>query len=247
MADVDPARARVFGQMATSYDRWRPAYPDQAVDWLIPPEARRVADVGAGTGKLTGLLLARGLQVAAVEPDPAMLQVLGTNHPAALCLLAGAEALPLRDASVDAVLVGQAWHWFDQEGALAEARRVIRPGGWLGMIWNGDRPRAAWQVELAGLDPDHAGRSRHDESDRWEPPDLGDLAVDTLKVAWQEQLSATALRARLATHSGFAVMPDLERNGQLDRAAALLDQEARRIGVDSVPFEHTAYCVRVLL
>ncbi|MBA2774343.1 MAG: class I SAM-dependent methyltransferase, partial [Nocardioidaceae bacterium] len=66
------SRALTFGQMAEEYDRWRPGYPDAAVDWLAPPAPGRVADVGAGTGRLTSLLLSRGLTVEAVEPDPRM-------------------------------------------------------------------------------------------------------------------------------------------------------------------------------
>ena len=90
------------------------------MDWLLPAGARLVADVGAGTGKLTGLLVTRGLAVVAVEPDSAMLDVLAHKFPQVQCEVAGAEQLPLADDSVDAVLVGQAWHWFDHPRALAE-------------------------------------------------------------------------------------------------------------------------------
>jgi len=138
--EVLARRARSFGAVAEAYERWRPAYPDVAVDWLVPPGAREVADVGAGTGKLTGLLLARGLQVTAVEPDEAMLGVLARVHPAAEARQAGADALPLADGAVDAVLVGQAWHWFPHARAAAEIRRVLRPGGWLGLVWNQTAP-----------------------------------------------------------------------------------------------------------
>jgi len=156
VTSLDPRRARVFGNFAQDYDRWRPGYPLEAIDWLVPPSAARIADVGAGTGKLTGLLLGRGLQVVAVEPDADMLAVLAANFPGVKAEQAGAENLPLDDASVDAVLVGQAWHWFNHELALAEARRVVRPGGWLGLIGNTAFPRTAWQLELARLDPDSA-------------------------------------------------------------------------------------------
>src|SRR5690349_1015015 len=74
--DLDLTRALTFGSMAEAYDRWRPTYPDVAVDWLAPTAPGYVADVGAGTGQLTGALLARGLSVAAVEPDPKMMAVL---------------------------------------------------------------------------------------------------------------------------------------------------------------------------
>jgi SAM-dependent methyltransferase len=91
--ELDPRRARSFGARAEEYERWRPSYPSEAVAWLVPPDAVRVADVGAGTGKLTGPLLALGLEVAAVEPDPAMLAVLRRERPAAVPYLAGADAI----------------------------------------------------------------------------------------------------------------------------------------------------------
>ena len=242
---MDSQRARVFGRFAQDYDRWRPRYPQDAIDWLVPPGARRIADVGAGTRKLTGALLGRGLHVVAIEPDADMLAVLRMRHPAAEATLAPAENLPLDDASVDAVLVGQAWHWFDHERALGQARRVIRPGGWLGLIGNAPHPRTPWQLELAQLDPNPAHRTFDDEDVDWEDAGLTGLAVETLKVPWREELTAAGLRARMATFSAYAVMPDDERTQRLDDAAAVLNREAARQGGSVVLFEHIAFCARV--
>ena len=88
----------------------------------MPDGSALVADVGAGTGKLTGVLVALGVPVVAVEPDPGMLAVLTSHYPKVRALNGPAEALPLEDASVDAVVVGQAWHWFDHDRAVAEVR-----------------------------------------------------------------------------------------------------------------------------
>jgi ubiquinone/menaquinone biosynthesis C-methylase UbiE len=111
MTPIDLERATSFGSRAEDYARWRPTYPAAAVDWVLPSHASRVAEVGAGTGALTGSLIGRGLQVDAVEPDARMLEVLMRLHPKATGHLAGAESLPLPDASVDAVLAADAWHW----------------------------------------------------------------------------------------------------------------------------------------
>jgi SAM-dependent methyltransferase len=246
-AEAHTRRARSFGAVAESYERWRPGYPDAAVDWLLPPDAREVADLGAGTGKLTGLLLARGLSVTAVEPDPAMLAVLGRVHPAAEAVAAGAGDLPLPDAAVDAVLVGQAWHWFPHQRAAAEVRRVLRPGGSLGLIWNQSAPGEPWQEEVERL---NAGARGIPVDTMVELPgviDVEGLPSDELEAAlfpWTEHLTATALRSRLATYSHVALLERAEREQLLDAAAALVTEAAERRGTTTVPFRAVAYCVR---
>jgi SAM-dependent methyltransferase len=244
VSDVDARRALVFGTYAEEYARWRPAYPDAAVDWLLPAGATWVADVGAGTGKLTGSLLARGLAVDAVEPDPAMLAVLRRLHPGATGHLAGAGELPLPDASVDAVLVAQAWHWFPLEQAVAEVRRVLRPGGQLGLIWNGGKPREQWEHELLAAGPDPVGDVEDDWDERPEVPGLplGEVGAGTFE--WEEQLTAAALRSRLATHSAYAILEPAERDRELDRVIGILAAEAARLGTDAVTVHHAAYCAR---
>lgn len=99
--------------MAEEYDRWRPSYLAAAVDWLSPAPPARVVEIGAGTGRLTSLLVVRDLEVDAVEPDPRMRAVLTRNNPAARCHAGDSTTLPVEDASVEAVLVADAWHWFD--------------------------------------------------------------------------------------------------------------------------------------
>jgi SAM-dependent methyltransferase len=244
--EVDPRRARTFGARAEEYERWRPSYPPEAVAWLVPPGAARVADVGAGTGKLTGPLLALGLEVVAVEPDPAMLAVLRREHPAAVPYLAGAEALPIPDASVDAVLAGQAWHWFPHERAVAEVRRVLRPDGWLGLVWNGPDPRDVWEYDLARLDPDTAGRDFvADPAD--DPFQVDGLPPDQLEWAtfpWLRETDGPSLAGRLRTHSGFAVMPPAERERLIDAMVAVVTAEAARRGTPTVPLRQSSHCVR---
>jgi SAM-dependent methyltransferase len=244
--ELDRRRARSFGARAEDYQRWRPSYPPDAVAWLVPPGAARVADVGAGTGKLTGPLLALGLEVAAVEPDPGMLAVLRREHPTAVPYLAGAEALPIPDASVDAVLAGQAWHWFPHEQAVAEVRRVLRPGGWLGLAWNGPDPRDVWEYDLARLDPDTAGRDFL--ADPAGDPLVADgLPPDELEWAtfpWLREVDGPSLRGRLLTHSAFAVMPPDDRERLIASMVAVVEAEAARRGTPTVPLRQSTQCAR---
>jgi SAM-dependent methyltransferase len=130
-----------FGQMAGAYEVGRPDYPAEAVAWMLTPvtvagEPIRVADVGAGTGKLTRLIATVTDEVVAVDPDEAMLAQLHETMPGTPTILGTAEATALPDASLDAVLLGQAWHWVDPLAGPAECGRVLRPGGVLGLIWN---------------------------------------------------------------------------------------------------------------
>ncbi|WP_026926958.1 class I SAM-dependent methyltransferase [Granulicoccus phenolivorans] len=143
-------RATSFGRAGRSYDRARPEYPADAAAWLLAGTTE-VADVGAGTGKLTRLIADTGRTVTAVDPDPEMLRVLAERSPAIPTRTGTGEALPLPDASVDAVTFGQAWHWVDPVAASAEAARVLRPGGILGLIWNIRDESVPWIAALTEI------------------------------------------------------------------------------------------------
>ena len=152
-------RSLSFGSQAAAYERGRPSYPPEAVDWLLPDGARDVLDLGAGTGKLTSRLIERGLNVVAVDPIAELLDVLRTTLPDTPALSGSAEQIPLPDNSIDAVLVAQAWHWFDPDRAAAEIARVLRPGGRLGLLWNVRDERLGWVKDfgrIVGLEHDWA-------------------------------------------------------------------------------------------
>src|SRR5437764_1211455 len=133
----------------------RPGYAEAAVQWALAPvrdrQPVRVADIGAGTGKLTATLAGLGAEVTAVEPDPQMLAELRRAMPAVRSVPGSAEEIPLPDASLDAVLAGQAMHWFDMNRALPEIARVLRPGGMLAGLWNVDDDRVGWVAGLAEM------------------------------------------------------------------------------------------------
>ena len=141
--------AASFAGVAGAYERARPGYPDDAVRWLVGTEPLDVVDLGAGTGKLTRSLVALGHRVRAVEPLPEMSAFLRASLPGVTVLEGGAEAIPLPDASADAVAVAQAFHWFDHEPALREIARVLRPGGRLALVWNTRDEREPWVAQLS--------------------------------------------------------------------------------------------------
>lgn len=218
------ARASSFGAQAAAYAEHRPDYPVAGVRWALEPAAGRtgggaaleVLDLGAGTGKLTAVLVASGHRVTAVEPDPAMLGELRRHVPEATALAGGAERIPLPDASVDAVVAGQAFHWFDQRRALAEIARVLRPGGSLAALWNGDDDRVPW---IAELDRVVVGRRSFSRLQG----ELGIAAHPAFSPAesgmfpHRQRRTADSLVATLATHSSLLVLEPDDRKRELAR------------------------------
>jgi SAM-dependent methyltransferase len=148
MSEVHEIAARGFGAQADAYDRARPSYPPEAVDWLVEgmgiKPGQRVVDLAAGTGKLTALLTGTGADLMAVEPVGSMRDRLRRQLPEVPVLAGVAEALPFADNTLDAVLVAQAFHWFEASRAMAEIARVVRPGGHLGLIWNARDRSPEW-------------------------------------------------------------------------------------------------------
>jgi SAM-dependent methyltransferase len=244
MADVDLDRALVFGQVAQEYARWRPTYPDEAVTWLIG-EAVKVVDLGAGTGQLTGQMLARGLEVHAVERDPRMLAVLQEQFPTVRGYASGADQIPLPDNSVDAVLSAGAWHWFPVEATMAEVRRVLRPGGWLGLVWNVVKPMRPWEFQLAGIDPDKKGLDeRAKDSDDDAPFPATETSIETFP--WDWHLTPEHFRGYLATNSAVIRLDAQAREAKLDDSQAIVAQACEDLGTSTAPLHHEATCLRWL-
>jgi SAM-dependent methyltransferase len=147
-------RKMSFGADAANYAAFRPGFPPEAALWILAAATHHavdVADVGAGTGAFTRVLAGLGLSVAAYEPDAGMLEELARALPDVPRHVASAEHLPLGDASVDAVTVAQAWHWFDKPAAADEFRRVVRPGGVIGLLWNVRDDDVAWMAAMSDI------------------------------------------------------------------------------------------------
>jgi SAM-dependent methyltransferase len=217
------AAAQGFARSADAYERGRPGYPDAAIRHLIAqlPPRPVVLDLAAGTGKLTRPLLEAGLSVIAVEPVAEMREAL----PAAARAVDGtAEAIPLEGGAVDAVTVGQAFHWFDGDAALSEIARVLRGGGRLALLWNRrveDHPVNVAIDEL--VDPHRAGVPTH-RDDRWRAAFERTQLFGPLEERWFEnaqELDADGLEARVGSISFIATLEPDERAGVLERARKL--------------------------
>ena len=240
---ADPAQALSFGAAADVYERARPSYPEKAVSWLVPPGARRVADVGAGTGKLTRQLRARGLDVVAVEPVSQMRAQLARAVPGVPVLTGTAEEIPLPAASVDAVLLAQAWHWADPVRALPEVARVLRPGGWLGLAWNIRDDSTDWVAELGRI------MRPGGEPDRDREPDLGPPfgRPERLRVRWVSHVTADRLLDLVSSRSYVITRPPAERAAVLAAVRRLLDTHPALAGRTDIALPYVTSCTRARL
>lgn len=238
-------RGLSFGEMAEEYDRWRPSYPDEAVDWLAPCAPATVVEIGAGTGRLTSLLGPRGLDVDAVEPDPRMRAVLARNNPGARCHASDSTALPVPDGSADAVLVADAWHWFDPVATMQEVRRALRPGGWLGLVWNVvSEPAEPWELALAGPDMYDRDTKGGPDGVRERLPLATHDELDFAQFDWEWDLTPAHRAANLATTSMAIAMTAAEREEWLESARAELQRVCDDEGRPSMPIRYQASCTR---
>jgi SAM-dependent methyltransferase len=214
-------RAASFASVAEAYERARPEYPAEAVRWLAGESPGHVVDLAAGTGKLSRVLVRLGHRVTAVEPLPEMLEQLRAAVPAVVAVAGSAESVPLEDASADAVVAGQAFHWFDPGPALREIARVLRPDGTLGLIWNVRDESVPWVAELS----DRIGGERVDATDVRAEIDATNLygPVERQEWHWRQQLDRERLRDLVLSRSYCASLPDDERQPVLDAVDRLYD------------------------
>jgi SAM-dependent methyltransferase len=171
MTKIHPVAAEGFTAGAVNYVEGRPEYPPEIEEWLthdLGLSAGKIAlDLGAGTGKFSSRLLATGATVIAVEPVQAMLDQLIRQYPGIEVRSGSAEAIPLKDASVDAVVCAQAFHWFATREALHEIGRVLKPGGAFGLIWNLRDESVPWVAALSRIMQPFEGDAPRFHSQKW--------------------------------------------------------------------------------
>ncbi len=215
----------------SDYEAARPSYPPDAVTWIVEQcgitSDARVADLAAGTGKLTRLLAPAGAALVGIEPVSGMRATFRELLPDVPLLAGTAEALPIRDASLDAITVAQAWHWFDHARSTAEAARVIKPGGCLALVWNArdrsvDWVDAIWsimdRVERRAPWRDH--ENGRDSALGAPMPGFGPLHEAQFRHT--QTLTADGVVQRIASVSHVAVLADAERAAVLDEVRAVL-------------------------
>lgn len=221
-------RARSFGAHAAPYAEHRPGYPVAAIRWALAAVADRrpltVLDLGAGTGKLTESLLEVGATVIAVEPDEHMRAELIRRFPHVTAHAGAAEDIPLADASVDAIVAGQAFHWFDLDRAYPEFIRVLRPGGVLAALWNTDDSSVEWVAglkQVAGSSVSTALPPRG-QVDLPAHPLFGEHVIERSTFPHRHRRTAESLTATIGTQSHLLVISPEERAEVLGRISDYL-------------------------
>lgn len=244
-ANPEPSRADLaasFDGVAAEYDAGRPGYPDEAVDWLVR-DSRLVVELGAGTGKLTASLTRRA-RVVATEPLAGMLGVLARTAPAALRIVAAAEAIPLRRGVVDTVVAAQAFHWFDGPAALRSAAEVLRPGGAIALVWNTRDERVPWVKALTGL-IGGSEQLRPGWDDCFADSPFGPLETATFGHSQTHHLAS--LLALVESRSYFAVAPAATQSAVLDGVRRLVQTHPDLANRASFELPYTVSCFRAVV
>ena len=237
---TDPARS--FGTVAASYDRGRPSYPAEALTWALGEKPLRVLELGAGTGKLTEVLVELGHEVFATEPDEQMLDVLSAKLPDVRATLGSAEQIPVGDQTYDAVIVGQAFHWFDREAALREIARVLAPKGRLVVLWNERDNRIPWvrklSAQIASQRGDVDPTPAIDESAMFS-------AVEEHQFRFWQVINQHTIQDLVLSNSHVSTLPEEDREAKRAAVLALYDDYGR--GMDGMQLPYTCRVFRTVV
>jgi ubiquinone/menaquinone biosynthesis C-methylase UbiE len=225
---VPDAAAVGFDRGAGDYEKGRPGFAPEVFE-LLGRElgigaGRRVCDLAAGTGKFTRGLIGLGADVVAVEPVEGMRRQLSAALPHVELLDGTAEAIPLADESVDALTVAQAFHWFDPPVALAEIRRVLRPGGGLAMVWNRRDESVPWVAEMSSVLGWHEQPYSAYHATDWAAAVAaagGFTPLAQATVPYAQEMTRDLLAARVRSISYIAALDAPAREELVDAAVAL--------------------------
>lgn len=231
-----------FGMMADEYERGRPDYPVDAVRWLIG-HASSVADVGAGTGKLTGVIRGLGRKVVAVEPDSLMRGQLSRRFPDVEVRDGLAERLPLADGAVSGVTFGQAWHWVDPVLACREADRVLQPYGVLGLIWNATDRKVDWVDQLVRTADAEDSKARVVQED---PPFAPPFThVENMKWSWARIVTPEQVMSLMVSRSGFIAADAAQQRTIRNAIGTLLSSHPATVGRELIELPYVTSAWRL--
>jgi SAM-dependent methyltransferase len=251
----DVAR-RGFGSEADTYERTRPTYPPDAVAWIVDnlrlTSGTVLADLAAGTGKLTRLLEPTGTTIIAVEPVEGMWRQLRAALPVVPIVAGAAEVLPLGDGSLDAVAIAQAFHWFDAEAAFGELARVVRTGGRVAIVWNARDRSAAWVDEVWTIMDHFEKEAPWRDHDAWRESALGDRPgfgpLHNATFQHEQVLPPELVVERFRGVSHIAALPPSQQERVLDEVRAVLANHADTVGKNelAIPYRVDAmWCERL--
>src|ERR1700733_8601686 len=250
MSDVHDAALQGFSRAAVSYGRGRPGYPEALLAWLqqklrLGPETTAV-DLGAGTGKSSQLLLRTGAHVLAVEPVDAMRVQLLQSLPGLTAIAGTARSMPLEDASLDAVVCAQAFHWFANREALQEIHRVLRPRGKLGLVWNVRDEAVDWVAAITAIMAPYEGDAPRFHTGQWPRMFPNELFSDPEEFSVPQQHTGSAQQViidRFLSVSFIAALPQVERVEVAARLSALITThpQLKDREVIAVPYRTLAY------
>src|SRR5215213_7325279 len=244
---IHESAAKGFAAGADAYERGRPTYADAAIARLVEElgigPGKRVLDLAAGTGNLTRPLVGTGADLVAVEPTAEMRAKFKAALPDIDAIDGIAERIPLPNHSVDAVVVGQGFHWFDSIRAVSEIRRVLRPTGAVGMIWQVRDTSRPWLQRLDEIiDRADDGHPRYRDGKWREGFDLTALfdPVQHATYAHVARGTAETIVDRVASISYVASMPDDRRAMVLDEVRALVASDPETAGAGEIDMPYQA-------
>jgi SAM-dependent methyltransferase len=249
VSELQHPDSRAFELVAGLYERVRPGYPPEAVRWIAERldlrSGRTVLDLGAGTGKLTRALVETEAEVLAIEPGDAMRAELERVLPDVQALRGSAESIPLPDGRVDAITIGQAFHWFRFDEALPELHRVLRSGGGIALIWNGRDHESPLQNEIKELLEQFvpSGRAVAPDTSRHLADSPLFHSFEQRSFRFTQELDADGLVGRIASIS-FVAGSTPEKRAELERK--LRELAARSGGVVSFPYVTDVYVSRAV-